>query len=558
MLAVVAVVGLVGLAGAALVVQRLRAFEPTEQPRIVFPPFVPPDDAPVIEPAPVPVVDLVDEYTFEPLQIGGGGYVTGLEIHSSGVKVARTDVGGAFLYDEAASRWEPLLVLDRVADPVPSDHQVESVAIAPSDPDRIYLAVGENFTDPGGRVLVSDDGGASFTAGEQRFAIAGNAEWRTGGERLSVDPTDADVVWLGTRTEGLWRSVDGGGTFAAVEGLPDGTAWRPDLNPTGITFVVASEGAVHVGVAGSGVWRSTDDGASWTQLWASTGLPYDAEIDAAGRLWVAEPDDERVQRFDPATGEVVTLRPSGGREYAAVATDPADASLVVIGPREVADGRSMWRSTDGGESWDTVGVDVACPQEWLETYGSGFLSVASMEFDPVVTDRLWFPEGFGVWRADGARDGDLAFECDTLGIEELVATDIVAAVVGQPGQLVVGPGVLRSSARWADRRGAWCPRRGSTRPGRSRPRRLHLGGCGASSAITGSAVRTTATPTGPAIPTTEAPRGSGSAPSTAITPATCASATWRCRPPTPTSWSGSRPSIGRCTAPSTAATAGRR
>ncbi len=69
---------------------------------------------------------------------------------------------------------------------------------------------------------------------------------------------------------------------------------------------------------------------------------------------------------------------------------------------------------------------------WVEEYGSGYLSVSSLEFDPLVPDRLWFPEGFGVWRADDVRNGDLAFVCDTLGIEELVANDIAIAGSGTP------------------------------------------------------------------------------------------------------------------------------
>jgi hypothetical protein len=58
--------------------------------------------------------------------------------------------------------------------------------------------------------------------------------------------------------------------------------------------------------------------------------------------------------------------------------------------------------------------------------------VSSLEFDPIEPDRLWFPEGFGVWRADDVRSGDLAFVCDTLGIEELVANDIAVPVSGEP------------------------------------------------------------------------------------------------------------------------------
>jgi hypothetical protein len=385
--------------------------------------------APTVVPPP-PSIE--DRYSFTALEIGGGGWVTGMEIHPSGLAVARTDVGGAFRYDAAAGRWQQMLILGNVEDPVPADYQVESIAIAPSDPNRLHLAVGDDVEERSGRILTSLDGGVTWTAAEQRFPIAGNIEWRTGGERLSVDPSDPDIVWLGTRTAGVWRSTDGGTTFTAIEGLPDGTAW-PDETPSGIGFVLAAGDATYVGVAGSGVWRSSDGGGSWEQLWAATGLPYDAELDAAGRLWVTEIDGSAVRRFDPGTGEVAVLAPEGEREFATVATHRSDPDVVIVTGRDVVQGRQMWRSVDGGESWDAVGVGVSCDvATWLEEYGSGYLSVSSLEFDPIEPDRLWFPEGFGVWRADGVRSGDLAFVCDTLGIEELVANDIAVPQSGTP------------------------------------------------------------------------------------------------------------------------------
>ena len=269
------------------------------------------------------MIYLAAVYVVWALEIGGGGYVRGMEVHAAGVRFARTDVGGAFLYDEATSRWNQVLLHGSVTDPVEPDYQVEAVAIAPSDPDRLYLSGGNSFDRDSGRVLVSRDGGATWTSGSQRFPIDGNAEFRTGGERLSVHPVDPDVVWLGTRAGTLWRSTDGALSFEQISGVPDGSGWEPGLDRAGITFVEVTSDAVSVGVAASGVWRSNDDGASWTQLWTSTGLPFDAETDAAGRLWVAEPQDTRVQRFDPATGETATIQPAGNRTFSTVATDPS-------------------------------------------------------------------------------------------------------------------------------------------------------------------------------------------------------------------------------------------
>ncbi len=394
--------------------------------------FVSPETTVEIERPTESVGDLHDAYRWDALEIGGGGYVTGLEIHDDGTLFARTDVGGAFVYDRATSRWQQVLLHDTVEDPVESDYQVEAVAIAPSDSSRLYLSAGNSFDDARGRVLVSSDGGATWTAGAQRFAIDGNAEWRTGGERLGVDPSNPDIVWLGTRAEGLFRSVDGGLSFDPIDGVPNGAAWEPGLDRAGITFVEVVADAVTVGVAGDGVFRSTDDGVTWTQLWASTGRPFDAETDASGRLWVAEPDDTRVQRFDPVSGEVRTLQPSGNRTFSTVAADPADPDLVLVTDQGVQD-QSIWRTTDGGDSWDGLDVDVDCAvPAWLEVYGQTFLSAASIEFDPTTPGRVWFPEGFGVWRADGVTEGDITFVCDTLGIEELVTNDIEVPISGTP------------------------------------------------------------------------------------------------------------------------------
>lgn len=79
-------------------------------------------------------------YRWRTAVIGGTGFVTGVLFHPSvrGLAYARTDIGGAYRWDERAARWTPL-----------TDHLgwddwnllgVEAIAVDPAHPDRVYLS----------------------------------------------------------------------------------------------------------------------------------------------------------------------------------------------------------------------------------------------------------------------------------------------------------------------------------------------------------------------------------------------------------------------------------
>ena len=376
-----------------------------------------------------------ESYEFAALSSGAGGFVTGFDSNADGsVKLAKTDVGGVYRWIEADRRWEQLLSFEGVEEPNPLDYNVEAMAIAPSDPDRLYLSVGNSFNEPSGRVLISRDGGATWTRSAQPFVIAGNADWRTSGERLAVDPADPDVVLLGTRTEGLWRSSDGGATFSRIDSVPAGSLPESAQNQdaAGVLFVVwsADGSAVWAGVSGVGVMRSVDGGLSWSVLVPTAGLPFDAEEGVDGRFWVVARDPGQVWRIDG--DEVAEVTPRDNRTYETLSVDPLDPDRVLVGGVAIGSG-DLYRTTNGGDDWSDLGISIECPTiPWLEAYPNDFLPTGSIRFDRDDPDQVWVPEGFGVWRGSIGGGDTLQLVCEADGIEELVSNDIVVPPGGRP------------------------------------------------------------------------------------------------------------------------------
>lgn len=374
-------------------------------------------------------------YDFAALSSGAGGFVTGLDSNADGsVRLARTDVGGVYRWIESDLRWQQLIVNDNVAAPNPLDYSVEAMAIAPSDPNRMYLAVGNSFRENTGRVLISNDGGATWSRSAQPFFIAANAEWRTSGERLAVDPSDPDVVLLGTRTEGLWRSTDAGATFSRVDSVPVGQnpAALTGTDAAGVLFVVwGADGAnVWAGVSGIGVMRSSDGGVTWSLQIPSAGMPFDAEEGRDGRVWVVTRDPGKVWLIDG--DEVQDVTPVEGRQYETVSIDPFNTDRVLVAGVAIATG-DLYRTTNGGSDWDSLGISATCePIPWLDQYPNDYLPTGSLRFDRQVENQVWVPEGFGVWRGDENGGSDLTLTCESEGIEELVSNDVVAPPGGQP------------------------------------------------------------------------------------------------------------------------------
>jgi hypothetical protein len=422
-------------------------------------------------------------YEWRNVAIGGGGFVTGLVFHPAerGLAYARTDVGGAYRWDAAARRWIPLT--DWIGREDANLTGIESLALDPSDPQRVYLAAG-TYTHAragNGAILRSSDRGASFERADLPFKLGGNELSRGNGERLMVDPNDGRVLFLGSRAHGLWRSDDRGAHWARVEEFPalatsESATASNHANrkqSIGIVFVAfdpasgapgAPTPVVYAGVSSrqGGLVRSTDAGMSWQPVPGQpTGLrPSHMVRDARGDFLLSYGDEPgpdtmnngAVWRYSPAHGTWTDITPApqstdlegDGFGWGAVAVDASNPDVIVATtfrrwkPRD-----EVYRSIDGGRSWMPVlersEFDHSA-SPWTAQATPHWM--ADIEIDPHDPDRVLFVTGYGVWASRDMtavdRGGTVHWVFDDAGLDETVPLDLLSPPQGAP--LVSGLG----------------------------------------------------------------------------------------------------------------------
>ncbi|GAB4217487.1 MAG: hypothetical protein OHK0022_59800 [Roseiflexaceae bacterium] len=404
-------------------------------------------------PLPVRAADLSANYTWKPLKIGGGGFVTGIAIHPTTANLiyVRTDVGGAYKWNNSTQTWSQILLANRVPNPKACqyndcDYGIESLALSKTNDQVVFMAVGAQYPDNGvftgtatGRILKSTNGGQSWSDSGQRWHIGGNNDERQSGERLAVDPNNGSVVYFGSRAQGLWVSTNTGDSWSQVSTsqIPVGSNTG---HPIGVKFVVFDPNSgtqngktkrIYAGVTGYGIYRSDDAGGSWYRVYTTTDRPYEGKLDANGNLFFTLSSGGKVLKYSPSNGNTADITPSGAFALT-VAIDPFNNSRLFVSEGGMRDGK-LWRSTNGGSNWDTLDVALDQNVEWLYRSNEvNWLSTATVEFDPHVQNQLWVPQGMGVMRSNDLGDSEITWTYLNNGIEEMVAEDIVVPPGGKP------------------------------------------------------------------------------------------------------------------------------
>jgi photosystem II stability/assembly factor-like uncharacterized protein len=259
---------------------------------------------------------------------------------------------------------------------------VRALAVAPHRPGVVYAAVW------GGGTWRSDDGGASWqrVPGDPAFSAAA----------IAIDPTNTNVVYLADETTPhLYRSTDDGNTWellfgagadyerlvalalapsdpsvlyvSALRADGSGALYRIDADatsgenaadvtgnlpspPSSLAVDRYDPGRLFAVVPGAGVWKTTDEGASWRRTQSSL------------------PDADFVH----------------------IVIDPVHANtLFLTGSHSVGDNANevhgIWKSTDDGNTWTKVGGEVL---------GRASGPIRAIAFDPD-NDRVMYAAGDG-------------------------------------------------------------------------------------------------------------------------------------------------------------------
>jgi photosystem II stability/assembly factor-like uncharacterized protein len=187
--------------------------------------------------------------------------------------------GGVWKTTDGGLTWRP------VSDRHFKRSSVGAIAVAASNPDIVYVGMGE--TQLRGNII-QGDGVYKTTDGGRTWAHMGLENTLAIG-RVRVHPTNPDVVYVAalgdpyasTPDRGVFKSTDGGKTWTkslfrdektgAVDLVID--PGHPDTLYAGFWEVFRTPHSLSSGGPGSGLFKTTDGGRTWTELTRNPGLP---------------------------------------------------------------------------------------------------------------------------------------------------------------------------------------------------------------------------------------------------------------------------------------------
>ena len=277
--------------------------------------------------------------------------------------------GGLWKTTDGGTTWRP------VTDGQINSSSVGAVAVSESNPNVIYIGMGEVQIQ---RNMLQGDGVYKSTDGGKTWSHTGLEDTQVI-SRVRIHPQNPNLVYVaafghpyGTNDErGIYRSKDGGKSWQKIL-FRDNRSGAVDLvmdrrNP-GLLFAsiwqarVSSGGAVSSGGPGSGLFKSTNGGDTWTELTQNPGLPK-GTIGKIG-VSISGADSRRIYALVEAEGGGVFRSDDEGATWTKVNeegplrqrpsyfnriyADPKDKDIVYVL------NFSLSKSTDGGKSFRII------------------------------------------------------------------------------------------------------------------------------------------------------------------------------------------------------------
>ncbi len=303
--------------------------------------------------------------------------------------------GGVYKSTDGGDTWK------KMSNGLPENMVQAHIAIAPSAPNILYVAIGTNEpndygTGTGMGMYRSDNGGENW------YRISdedGRPEARIGGGDvpvLKVDPQNPETVYSTSIV--VYKSIDGGKTWKGIRGAPGGddyqNMWINPSNPD-IMLATGDQGAI-ITVNGGDTWSSwyNQPTAQLYHVSADNDFPYnvysgqqesgsvgiasrgnDGEITfrdwhpvGAEEYGYVAPDPlnsnivygGKITKYDKRTGQVLDIspRPKPNEHFRFVRTEPVIFSPVDKKTLYYA-GNVLFKTQNGGDSWQVISPDLS-------------------------------------------------------------------------------------------------------------------------------------------------------------------------------------------------------
>ncbi len=413
---------------------------------------------------------------WKPVVIKANGFINGVVYHphpdARGLVYINTDMGGAYRLEANgpnAGKWVCLTDWITHDDWSLSHLGVETLAVDPTDPDRVYAAIG-TYMGPSA-VVRSTDRGRSWQRTDVPFPMDGNGTARNSGQRMNVDPNLPSRLLYGTRTMGLFLSNDHAETWLKSKAFPFAHDPVGPTKNTGIVFTLFDSrsgtpgNATPVAYAGAStvspdkLWRTRDAGNTWTLLPGQpTGnlLPTRAALAPDGKtLYVTYvvasgyPGPHGVVggtvfRIDDPASDTPTfteIAPAKGQfGWSGVSLDPTNPDTVYVTTlcRYGEPGDDIHRSTDRGATWTPLRInehrdDSSAP--YVKDFGMHW--TGDVQVSPHDPDEAYFTTGWGLYRTNNLRAANPTWSFYNEGFEQSAALDLASPPSGSAHLLSV-------------------------------------------------------------------------------------------------------------------------
>ncbi len=319
--------------------------------------------------------------------------------------------GGLWKTTDGGEHWAP------VTDGQMTSASVGAVAVAETRPDEVLIGTGESEIRgnimPGDGIYRSMDAGKTWThvAFQNVDAIS----------KIRIDPTDPNIAFAAvfgqyavpSEDRGIFKSTDGGVTWRKVLYRDAGTGGidvEIDRNNPKVVYAALwqafrKEYTAWSGGPGSGLFKSTDGGKTWTEITHNPGLPpgIDGKIGIAvspansNRVYaLVENDSGGLYRSDDAGATWTFVNGSHDIKqrafyYTHVYADPKDENLVYM------QNTSLFKSVDGGKTLTTLrGTHGDFHDLWIDPDSGQHMVVGNDGGGAVTTDggQNWTPETY--------------------------------------------------------------------------------------------------------------------------------------------------------------------